>query len=551
MIFFIVVAIGVITFISGDRSDGLNEYAEGSGTNALLSKYGLILDLPKEWDGYTVSVGQCDPDSPKYEYFKSIDKNHFIVRISPLQKSETFQELILVGFRLDPWNDYGKGNVDVLPPIVTFSDKFVYSIDPYYYDISKEGYNDVIDILMSLTYYEYNEGDYKTIDTVTVETEQIIYSGSTDVIRLKWRQIMQDDVYTNGRFVIEQYNGQSWQEVHSLYEEDLVYTIDRDSAWISYPTKGLLEKGMYRILIEFKRNTLYGLTLTSPLYRSYDEFEVGDEEIYRNSDVTLEGVGLETEYEIYPEGVIEIHAKWYNNLNDEFMYGAQFSVEEHLDNVWQKVKFPDSDFTFHLVGYPLKVYDEKWQRFYLEIYTDGLKEGNYRIRTSLHRMTLDGKDFGAGNYPSYQIYSDFEVGSKPKERKMVNLHKNFYVYKNDTYNFMMYLPKDWEGLTVVKEEHAIESPIHNLLYALDSGYYLIRIRHPSSDGYQDIVFSVISRERWNKNAPSATNDDLDLLPDNVFSNGVSLFIRDPYHYNKNLEKFDEVNEIIDKYLDNY
>ncbi len=330
----------------------------------------------------------------------------------------------------------------------------------------------------------------------------------------------------------------------------MAYTINRDDTWINYPITPL-ENGMYRIGTEFKRSTFYGLKLTSPLYKTYDEFKVGNQETFRNSDNSLEGVGLETEYEIYPETITEIKAKWYNTLNDEMMYGSYFSIEQLTDQGWQQIKSPNSDIGFNCLGYPLYAFEEKWQSFNLSIYTDKLEIGQYRISTSLHRMTLDGYDFGAGNYPSYQFYSEFEVGDTPKERTLMNLHKDFYVYKNDDYNIVMYLPKDWEGVTMVKEKQALDSPIHDMLYALDSNYSIIRFQHPVSNNNQDIVFTIISREKWNNNAHSATDNNLDLLPDNVFSNGTSLFIRDPYHYDKTLNKYDEVNLIIKEYLEQY
>ncbi|MBJ2357215.1 hypothetical protein JF818_12400 [Sphaerochaeta sp. S2] len=110
----------------------------------------------------------------------------------------------------------------------------------------------------------------------------------------------------------------------------------------------------------------------------------------------------------------------------------------------------------------------------------------------------------------------------------------------------MYLPKDWEGLTLIEEGQSKESPLNDLLIQLDSSYSILRLRHPDlSENYQDIVLTVIQREQWNANANFATNGNFDLLPKNLFSNWDYLFVFDPHHYNNRLEKYDEVIEMIE------
>ncbi|TCT15607.1 hypothetical protein EDC18_103315 [Natranaerovirga pectinivora] len=124
----------------------------------------------------------------------------------------------------------------------------------------------------------------------------------------------------------------------------------------------------------------------------------------------LEGVWIETEYEIYPTGTMSVKAKWFNTTDDEMMFGEPFTLEKKVNDDWEKVtKETVNMYFFHMIGYPLQSNQSRWHTYNLHFYTEGLTEGEYRINTDFSRMTLDGVDYGSGNYPRYPIYGYFSV----------------------------------------------------------------------------------------------------------------------------------------------
>lgn len=525
---------------------------ENNEAQSLLSDYGITLDLPKEWAGYTVFLSLPEKDSPNHQLMEKLDENYFLLNVRHPNWQKGYQDISLACFRTDQWNENASeatgDNVYLLPTIISFSEKYVFSLDPYYYNQANEGYDAIINTLINMTYYPRNRAMYDEMDIVSIASVNTMYKKDTNALSVKWNHILRDDIKTTGAYFLEVKSGDVWQEKANYAHGD-IYVITRDDDDITQYAIDSLEIGEYRLGIEYELMSFIGLALNDTYtYRVYTNITVGETDILKeNTEDTLEGVGLETEYEVYTEGVTEIRAKWYNLLDDEMMYGEYFSLQKKVNDTWENIYLPNKeDIAFISIGYSLMAQTEKWQNFNISIYSKGLEKGEYRLSTRLSRMTLNGVDFGAGNYPDYQIFSYFTVGDHLKERQMTNLHSAYYIYKNAQYNFVMYLPKDWEGLTLIEKEPSHESPLNDLLVKLDSDYSILRLRHPDlSENYQDIVLTVIQREQWNANANSSTNGNLELLPKKLFSNREYLFAFDPYHYNKKLEKYDEVMEVIE------
>jgi hypothetical protein len=229
------------------------------------------------------------------------------------------------------------------------------------------------------------------------------------------------------------------------------------------------------------------------------------------------------------------------------MYGNNFHLEKKVNDEW--IEFRDNiDFT--LEGYILPPQSEVWKKYTVHIYDKDLELGEYRIATDFHRETLNGKDFGSGNYPNYNIYAYFKVGSVKIKRNMTSLKENVYTYYNDDYNFLIDFPEHWENIELLREEQYKDSPLHELLNKVDKGYYNIRLSHPSRY-YQDVVLTVVRKDLWNKNVSDVVDGDFDLLPEVVFSNWDYIFIYDPYNYDITKDGYDEVYKVIFKHIERY
>ena len=263
----------------------------------------------------------------------------------------------------------------------------------------------------------------------------------------------------------------------------------------------------------------------------------------------LEGVWIETEYETYETGIMDVRAKWYNTLNDEIMFGEFFILEKKVNGSWERVsKETDINYGFNAIGYGLLTNDARWHTYHLIPYTDGLSPGDYRISASLSRMTLDGNDYGSGNYPDYQVYGYFTVGSTIVKRDMTILDDSKIEYLNEEYNFGIYLPKEWEGLQASTSKETGDEDLDELFGKIDEEFIVMNIRHPNwtkEDTYQDISFAIFRTEQWNDNVTAAVNDDFDLLPLQIPGGGRKYVIRsNPMAYNSSLKGYSEVIEII-------
>lgn len=152
------------------------------------------------------------------------------------------------------------------------------------------------------------------------------------------------------------------------------------------------------------------------IYQSSDELESNTE---RNGIDELDGVWIETEYETYEVGTTNVRVKWYNTLLDNMSFGQMFVLEEKVNGSWKTVsKDTDINYAFTAEGLILNSNDTIWHTYHLTPYTDGLTSGKYRISTTFFRYTYEGKDYGSGNYPDYQVYGYFEVGDKNNRRNM-------------------------------------------------------------------------------------------------------------------------------------
>lgn len=263
----------------------------------------------------------------------------------------------------------------------------------------------------------------------------------------------------------------------------------------------------------------------------------------------LKGVWIETEYETYKTGVTKVRVKWFNLLLDNMMFGQPFVLEENVNGIWKKVnKKNDINYGFTTEGLILYSNDTRWHTYDLICYTDGLTSGEYRISTNFLRNTLDGKDYGAGNYPVYQVYGYFNVGDNLVKRNMSVLDDTKIEYLNVEYHFAIYLPKEWEGLQVIKEQQTGDKKWDELFRKIDKEYVIINLRHPlwtKEIPYQDISFVLFRTEQWNKNLNDATKENYDLLPQDVPGGDNFYVIRlNPTAYNNQLEGYSEVLDII-------
>lgn len=262
----------------------------------------------------------------------------------------------------------------------------------------------------------------------------------------------------------------------------------------------------------------------------------------------LEGVWIETEYETYITGILDVRVKWFNIIGDEVMYGNYFVLEKKVNNNWKQVsKKTDINYSFTLEGYGLRPNKSRWHNYNLISYTDGLTPGEYRINTTFSRQSLDGIDYGAGNYPRYQVYGYFSVDTESKKRAITNLIDDSIEYKNNQYGFAVNLPKEWDGFQVIEEVQNSESVLHELFRELDEKYSILRIRHPkwtTDIPYQDIVFVIFRTEEWNKNANLVTNGNLDKLPEVVLSNREFLLAVDPGYYNMEMKGYPNVLKVL-------
>ncbi len=274
------------------------------------------------------------------------------------------------------------------------------------------------------------------------------------------------------------------------------------------------------------------------------------------SDITtkeldeLEGVWIETEYEEYETGITDVRVKWYNTLNDSIMFGEFFRLEEEKDNgTWKSVsKETDINYGFNAIGYGLSSNDARWHTYHLIPYTDGLSSGEYRISATCRRETLDGNDYGPGNYPEYQIYGYFTVGDKMIKRNLSVLDDTKIEYLNEDYHFGIYLPKEWEGLKANTSKETGDKDLDELFSKIDEEFLVMNIRHPKwtkEEPYQDISIAIFRANEWNENVSDAVEGDFDLLPLNIPGGGYEYVLRsNSTAYQSSLKGYSEVMEII-------
>jgi len=382
----------------------------GEDAFKVFSDYGLRELISIDWTNHSIELKTNNEDSPNHDFYKVLDPNYKHLQVINDLNPEK-ETLSFVIFDSTQWNDNADkatgGDIDLLPEILYFNHKDVISVDPNDYDNNKEAYNEVIDQLMIFNFYERYLDDYKTNDLITIETDYIIYDSNLEDIQIAWRSIIGDPIRTTGNYYIEHESHGKWQEVYTgKVASEEIYDIESSS----YPCSGL-EEGHYRLAVEYERLNLYGLELNEKeLYRVYGTFDVGSQAVKRHENMGLDGISLVTEHETYPEDTLAIKCRWINELNDEFTYGQMFALEKYTGGEWVNVDFGDIAFTSE--GYMLEPNSEVWFTYDMTWILKSLEKGKYRIKTDIIRDTLDGVDFGAGNYPIYDIYAPFEVVEK-------------------------------------------------------------------------------------------------------------------------------------------
>lgn len=383
------------------------EVFSGKEAETLMAKYGLNDMLSFDWTHYSLVRRDNNKMSENHKFYESLDSNY--QHIDLIHKDYSEQEsLSFIIFDAKAWNMNASkatnDDISLLPPILLFDHNYVISIDPYDYDVNKSGYDEVIEQLQVFNFYEKYESDHKINELITVESDYIIYDLDIEKINVSWRSILGDPIRTTGTYVLEYNSDGVWQEVYSG-QTTIGEVIDIQHSTFGCDFKNL---GHYRLGIEYERLKLYGLELNEKEnYMVYTSFDVGEKAVKRYEDKGLEGIRLVTEHATYPKDTLLIKCKWINELDDSFTYGNMFALEKYDGYEWVNVDFGDIAFTCE--GFTLGPNSEAWHIYDMSWILSSLDKGQYRIKTDIIRDTLDGIDFGAGNYPVYDIYTEFEI----------------------------------------------------------------------------------------------------------------------------------------------
>lgn len=287
-----------------------------------------------------------------------------------------------------------------------------------------------------------------------------------------------------------------------------------------------------------------------------------------------EGIWMETAYEVYAEGVDQIHLKWYNTLENDFAFGELYTLEKLVEDIWQPVEInAESRIGYYDVGLMLSPQSSMWKTYYVEMYSDSLSKGKYRLETTFYRETLDGVKYENGDHPMFTTYAYFVIEEEAVKRDMSNIYKNRFEYINEDYGFCIYFPEEWKDFSVVYEEpeepeelqgleealnkqessgHGVS--LNDLYYAIDNQYSIMRLKHPKGSEitlYQDIVLLFFDADSWINNVRRVTGGNNDMLPKHVrISENYFLAIA-PFHYDETLNNYEEVQTILYSFLQRY
>lgn len=259
----------------------------------------------------------------------------------------------------------------------------------------------------------------------------------------------------------------------------------------------------------------------------------------------LEGVGIQSEYEVYLEGTENVRVRWSNTLSDMISYGEPFSLQKFVDGDWKHVEKNDGmDYGFNLPAYPLQT-GERWQTYSLNMFTHYLTAGKYRIVSDFHCETLDGEDYGPGNYPRYYAITFFEVSDHSIKRDLNVFNQEGYYFTDDALGIAMLFDATWEDSEVAINDIDESNPNYDLFKTIDVNSYEFRISNMDDTLVsQDIVFVVIDHREWNSNVYECVNGDFDLLPERISSRKVIL-LWDEYYYDTSLDSYQELLELIE------
>lgn len=384
-------------------------------------QYGKPFKLEEEWENYNIRIENPDDRDPNHTDYRKIDEDYFVVRVSRSKSSEnvTYQDLVLLAFHIPKWNQ----NSTWKPMLLQHNSQYLLSVSPYYYDSSKRGYDDVLDILRHVDpMTEWQDNAYSIIG-LQLKSDFAAYGRTRHDIQLSYLNQSQDEFVWKGAFIIDKNSNGKWITVYTskqsneneviIHENELkslVFSIDRN-----YKD---LEEGDYRISFNYYRMQQFGIPYSDdgyPEYNAETTFIVSEIDLPYSLDYDkvkdiFPGIEFEPEFQVYPLGTTHVKVKWRNNSTDGIIYGDYFILEQKVDNEWHQIKLnPDDDIMFPLMAYNVNPGETAWYEYPIKLYSYADTTGEYRIHTRFMRKSLNGKDFGSGKYPDYDIYAYFRI----------------------------------------------------------------------------------------------------------------------------------------------
>ncbi|MCA0385284.1 MAG: hypothetical protein LCH34_06745 [Firmicutes bacterium] len=408
---------------SSGAVEGFDFSDEDNNLEMTLSnmQYGKPFKLGDEWENYRVTTESPDDRDPNHTAYEKIDEDYFLVRVSRSSSGEksSYQDLVLLAYHLSKWNQ----NSAWMPVLLQHNNQYALSVSPFYYDSSKDGYDDVLNILRHVDPMTEQQDNAYSIIGLQLKSDFAAYGRTRHDIQLSYLNQSQDEFVWKGDFLIDKNSDGKWITVYTskqsneneviIHENELkslVFSIDR-----KYKD---LEIGDYRISFNYYRRQQFGIPYRDtsyPVYKAEATFLVSEIDLHYSLDYDkvkdiFPGIEFEPEFQVYPLGTTHVKVKWRNNSTDGIIYGAYFILEQKVDNEWHQIKLnPDDDIMFPLMAYNVNPGENAWYEYPINLYSYADTTGEYRIHTRFMRKSLNGKDFGSGKYPDYDIYAYFRI----------------------------------------------------------------------------------------------------------------------------------------------
>ncbi|MGF7145180.1 hypothetical protein HNQ56_003616 [Anaerotaenia torta] len=129
-----------------------------------------------------------------------------------------------------------------------------------------------------------------------------------------------------------------------------------------------------------------------------------------------EDITFTTQYPVYGKDMEQIIGYIRNNTDEEFVYGAEYSVEKLIDGTWYQLPFPENT-AWNAIGYILSPKDTNTEYVSLSFVDYSFTDGTYRILKQIG----DKKYFAEFKLGESKITADTPYGFK----KLQELDKNY------------------------------------------------------------------------------------------------------------------------------